>query len=450
MGLTFDAAVEGTSAAAWRESGYRQRLPELDTGPLRRLVVAAAHPDDETLMAGGLIAHAAARGLPVVVIVASSGAASHPESPTWTPDALAAAREAEVAAAVERLAPRARLRLLRLPDGALADHEAAITAVLLDETVAGDTVVSTWTGDRHPDHAAVARAAAGAAAERGADHLQAPIWAWHWAEPGDDALPPGARFDLSPDLLAAKQEAMALHTTQIAPLSPAPGDEVLLRAEVLEHFRVDSEIVFPTSPARPVDFDAMYEVADDPWGFGDRWYEQRKRAILLASLPRPRFRRVLEIGCSSGVTTAELADRADTVVATDVARRAIEQARQRLRERPHARVEELRLPEQWPTEWDGDPFDLIVLSEVGFYLAGDALGLVVDRCRGALAPGGVLVACHWRPHVLGLDRGGDEVHRVIRDRVGAARLLEHVEDDFVLEVFQTEPFASVATATGLR
>lgn len=448
MGLTFDAAAEGTSPAAWQE--YRARLPELDTGPLRRLVVAAAHPDDETLMAGGLMAHAAARGLPVVVIVASSGDASHPDSPTWTPDALAAEREVEVAAAVERLAPGAHLRLLRLPDGALADHEAAITKALLDETVAGDTIVSTWIGDRHPDHAAVARAAAVAAAERGADHLQAPIWAWHWAEPGDDALPPGARFDLGPALLTAKREAIELHTTQIAALSPAPGDEVLLLPEVLAHFRIDSEVVFPTSPARPVDFDAMYEVADDPWGFGDRWYEQRKRAILLACLPRPRFRRVLEIGSSSGVTTAELADRADAVIATDVARRAIEQARERLRDRPHARVEELRLPQDWPAEWQADPFDLIVLSEVGFYLAGEELGRVVDLCRGALAPGGLFVACHWRPHVLGLDRGGDEVHRVIRDRIGATRLVEHVEDDFALEVFQTDPSASVATATGLR
>lgn len=445
MGVSFDAAEP---AAAWE--AYRAALPQLDTGPLRRLVVAAAHPDDETLMAGGLIAHAAARDIPVVVVLASSGEASHPRSPTWTPEALAAAREAEVAAAVERLAPDARVMLLRLPDGALADHEGALVAALTAELDAGDTVLSTWSGDDHPDHAAVARAAATAAQQRDATHLQAPIWVWHWGDPATIALPAAARFDLTETELAAKCDAIAVHVTQVEPLSPAAGDEVLLQPEVLAHFRAGTEVVFPTSPAQPVDFDAMYAVSDDPWGFTDRWYEQRKRAVLLAALPRPRFRRVLEIGCSSGTTTADLADRADAVVATDIALRAVEQARARLRDRPGVVVEQRRLPDDWPEEWTATPFDLIVLSEVGFYLAGEELGSVVDRCREVLAAGGVFVACHWRPHVLGLDRGGDEVHRVVRERIGARRLVEHVEDDFVLEVFQAEPSASVAAATGLR
>jgi LmbE family N-acetylglucosaminyl deacetylase/SAM-dependent methyltransferase len=447
--VTFDAAEPGTPEPAWRE--YRSALPALDIGPLRRLVVVAAHPDDETLMAGGLIAATAARGLPVVVVVASNGEASHPGSRTWPPDRLARAREQEVTEAVRRLAPDARLVLLRLPDGALTAHADELTAALRAEVQQGDTVVSTWEGDGHPDHAAVARAAAEVAAARRSAHLQAPIWAWHWGEPSGEGLPSAARVDLDDAALAAKREAVDLHVTQVAALSPAPGDAALLRQDVLDHFRVGSEVFLPTpASAQPVDFDAMYAVSDDPWGFTDRWYEQRKRALLLAALPHPRYRRVLEIGCSSGVLTAELADRADALVATDVADRAIEQARARLRDRPHAVVEQRRLPEEWDDGWDAAPFDLVVLSEVGFYLAGDALDRLVERSRVALVPGGVLVACHWRPHVLGLDRGGDEVHRVIRERLGARRLVEHVEDDFLLEVFQIEPAASVATATGLR
>jgi LmbE family N-acetylglucosaminyl deacetylase/SAM-dependent methyltransferase len=447
--MSFDAADAGTPEEAW--AAYRAALPELDTGPLQRLVVAAAHPDDETLMAGGLIAHASARGLPVVVVLASSGEGSHPSSPTWTPEALAAEREREVAAAVGRLAPEARLVPLRLPDGALAEHEAAIAEALVAELEPGDTVVSTWSGDQHPDHAAVARAAAAAAVQRDAVHLQAPIWLWHWGDPGETAaLPEAARFDLDPSALAAKREAIALHTTQVEPLSSAPGDEVLLHPGTIAHFLVDNEVLLPTSRARPVDFDGMYAASDDPWGFDERWYEERKRAVMLASLPKPRYRRVLEIGCSVGTITAALADRADAVVATDVADRAIAQTRERLRGRPGVVVEQLRLPEEWPDAWSAEPFDLIVLSEVGFYLAGEALGDVVDRSRAALAPGGVFVACHWRPHVLGLDRGGDAVHRVVRERIRARRIVEHVEDDFVLEVFQIEPSASVAQATGLR
>lgn len=447
--MSFDAAEPGTPEAAWRP--YRSELPPLDTGPLRRLVVVAAHPDDETLMAGGLIATTAARGLPVAVVVASNGEASHPRSTSWTPERLARAREEEVAAAVRRLAPHARLVLLRLPDGALAGHAEQLTAALEAEVRSGDTVVSTWEGDGHPDHAAVALAAAAVAAARRSAHLQAPIWAWHWGDPSGAGLPSAARLDLDDAALAAKREAIDLHVTQVTALSAAPGDAALLRPDVLAHFRSGSEVYLPApASAQPVDFDAMYAVSDDPWGFTDRWYEQRKRALLLAALPRPRYRRVLEIGCSAGVLTAELADRADAVVATDVADRAVAQARNRLRDRPHAVVEQRRLPEQWDDDWDAAPFDLVVLSEVGFYLAGDALDRLVNRCRAALAPGGDFVACHWRPHVLGLDRGGDEVHRVIRERLGARRLVEHVEDDFLLEVLQVEPAASVATATGLR
>lgn len=440
--MTFDAAEPGTPETAWREA--RAALPELDTGPLRSLVVVAAHPDDETLMAGGLIAHAAARGVPIDVVIASSGEASHPRSTTWTAAALGEAREAEARDAVARLAPEARLHLLHLPDGALAEHEPEITAALTGLVRPGGTLVSTWAGDRHPDHAAVARAAAAVTGD--VIRLEAPIWLWHWGGPDD--LPPAVRLDLEPAVARAKREAMALHATQVMALSAEPGDEVLLRPGVLAHFLVADEVFVPASAAQPVDFDAMYDGADDPWGFADRWYEQRKRAILLGSLPRERYGRALEIGSSAGITTAALADRADAVIATDVARRAVEQARARLRNRPHVTVEQLRLPEEWPASWA--PFDLIVLSEVGFYLGGDALGTTIDRCRKALAPGGVFVACHWRPHVLGLDRGGDEVHRVIRERIGARRLVLHLEDDFVLEVFQADPAPSVAEAGGLR
>ncbi|MFE7421819.1 hypothetical protein [Rhodococcus sp. NPDC057529] len=61
----------------------------------------------------------------------------------------------------------------------------------------------------------------------------------------------------------------------------------------------------------PSYFDAMYAASPDPWGFGDRWYEQRKYALTLAALPRPRYRRAFEPGCSIGILTAALAHRCD-------------------------------------------------------------------------------------------------------------------------------------------
>ena len=36
-------------------------------------------------------------------------------------------------------------------------------------------------------------------------------------------------------------------------------------------------------------FDDFYGDQPDPWGFESRWYERRKRAITMASLPRDSF-----------------------------------------------------------------------------------------------------------------------------------------------------------------
>ena len=76
-------------------------------------------------------------------------------------------------------------------------------------------------------------------------------------------------------------------------------------------------------------FDAMYDADPDPWGFEDRWYERRKRALTTAMLPRERFRNAFEPGCSIGTLTDLLAPRCDRLTATDVADSALDSARAR-------------------------------------------------------------------------------------------------------------------------
>ena len=117
---SFDHRDVGTAAQEWSETGLIDNASTLDLAGLRRLIVVAAHPDDESLGAGGLIATAAGRGVPVTVIVATTGEASHPQSPTLLPAQLAPIRRAEVLAAVHRLAPQAVVVQLDLGDGRLA------------------------------------------------------------------------------------------------------------------------------------------------------------------------------------------------------------------------------------------------------------------------------------------------------------------------------------------
>ena len=85
-------------------------------------------------------------------------------------------------------------------------------------------------------------------------------------------------------------------------------------------------------------FDGMYARSADPWGFTSRWYERRKYAISLAMLPRERYRRGFEPGCSIGVLTQQLAGRCDRLLACDVAAAAVTTATRRLQRSEERRV----------------------------------------------------------------------------------------------------------------
>lgn len=192
-----------------------------------------------------------------------------------------------------------------------------------------------------------------------------------------------------------------------------------------------------------LDFDALYQ-RPDPFAYETRWYERRKRELLLAMLPRPRFRRAWELGCSTGVLTRLLADRCDHVLGTDVSPRAIEQA-VAVDVPPNLAFECSTQPRQWPTGL----FDLIVFSEVGYYLDGNTLGLVAQRMVASLDAegGGGLVACHWRHPFAERQHSAEQVHAVVSEAVGAAPSHAYVDADFLLQAWWPGP--GIAAREGL-
>ena len=194
-------------------------------------------------------------------------------------------------------------------------------------------------------------------------------------------------------------------------------------------------------------FDAMYQAAADPWGFEDRWYEQRKYAISLALLPAARYRSAFEPGCSIGVLTRMLAWRCDALLSCDVAAAAVRAAARRTAG-PAARPgRAARAARQWPA----GRFDLIVFSEILYYFGDHDLEQVLKNAVSALEPEGTLLAVHWRHPVADYPRSGDDVHRCSRTQPGLARLVRHAEPDFLAEVWiRTDGTpVSVAQATGL-
>ena len=138
-------------------------------------------------------------------------------------------------------------------------------------------------------------------------------------------------------------------------------------------------------------FDDLYASDADPWRFATSDYEREKYATTLAALPRARYRSALEIGCSIGVLTRQLAARAEALCAIDLAAQALDEARHRCADLGHVRFDLMRVPAQWP---DGT-FDLIVLSEVVYYLDRADLAALVERVRACLVPGGDVVLVHW-------------------------------------------------------
>ncbi len=141
----------------------------------------------------------------------------------------------------------------------------------------------------------------------------------------------------------------------------------------------------------PSYFQGMYADADDPWGFEERWYERRKYALTLAALPRDRYRRAFEPGCANGALTAMLAERCDEVIATELIDDVARRAHARLAESAHVSVHCAPFPQWWP---DGG-IDLLVMSEVAYYLTTDGRRAAEMALRDSLRPGGDVVAVHY-------------------------------------------------------
>jgi SAM-dependent methyltransferase len=192
-------------------------------------------------------------------------------------------------------------------------------------------------------------------------------------------------------------------------------------------------------------FEPMYRDGADPYGVRDRWYEKRKRALLLASLPRQTFARAFEPACGIGELTLELAARCGRLLACDFSSGAVQTARMLTAGSDNVRIECLDFAQAWPE--DPAALDLIVLSEIGYFLAPHVMDEVADKCRAGLKPDGVLVACHWLPDFDERTQSSAAIH--MRLGVGLHRLSTYAEADFLLDVWSLSS-RSVAQCEGIR
>ncbi len=170
------------------------------------VLVLAAHPDDEVIGAGGMLAWHRAQGHPVTVVHLTDGALGDPSG-----------READIRAVRRREGREALavlgiddVRSLDFPDGSLPEHLDGVAAALrgLFREIAPQTLYSFFFTEAHRDHRALAAATAAAAHEL-ADDCRCLLYGVNQVVCG------GTMFEMGA-FVEQKQRALSAFQSQIA------------------------------------------------------------------------------------------------------------------------------------------------------------------------------------------------------------------------------------------
>ncbi len=183
----------------------------------------------------------------------------------------------------------------------------------------------------------------------------------------------------------------------------------------------------------PEHFDQLYGLHADPWDFETSSYEAQKYAASLACLLHPLYANALELGCSIGVLTQLLATRCRQLLATGVSARALARTRERCADQNNVRCEPCELPDHYP---QGE-FDLIVLSEVGYYFSKLDLECLRKTIAASLATQGHLLLVHYTGDTS-YPQTAAAVHHSFHawpERPWKS-LFQRKEEDYLLELFE--------------
>ncbi len=200
-------------------------------------------------------------------------------------------------------------------------------------------------------------------------------------------------------------------------------------------------------------FDALYADNADPWHYQTRWYEQRKRDICLAVLPQTQYKNAIELGCGNGIFSELLAQRCHNLLSIDGNSNAVQLAKERLAALPQGKVIQGIIPDVLlslknsfiPTKSCSNQsgFDLIVISEILYYLSATDIDTVITWIKQNLAIDGTLLCCHWRYAIDGFVMTGETVHQrvhqafnVANDSITFNHQSQIIDSDFLLDIWQ--------------
>jgi cyclopropane fatty-acyl-phospholipid synthase-like methyltransferase len=175
-------------------------------------------------------------------------------------------------------------------------------------------------------------------------------------------------------------------------------------------------------------FEDLYAYDPDPWRFATSEYEREKYDATVHALTGQTYDHAFEVGCSIGVLTHRLAKFCKSVWAVDVAEDALAQARVRCADQPHVTLEKMEIPGQWPA----GKFDLILFSEVLYYLSEADLTETANRTRDTLAQAGTVLLIHYTPGT-NYPLTGDEAATLFIEKSGLTPNLQLRRDRYRLD-----------------
>ena len=128
----------------------------------------------------------------------------------------------------------------------------------------------------------------------------------------------------------------------------------------------------------------MYDESIDPWDFRTSSYEREKYKATVDALPRDHYDCCIEAGCSIGELSRILSERCDRLYGLDLSQKAIDAAIARNADRPNLEFRCAELPADWPSVMA----DLLVFSEVLYFMTTDELADLARKIEPTWSPGG--------------------------------------------------------------
>jgi len=172
-------------------------------------------------------------------------------------------------------------------------------------------------------------------------------------------------------------------------------------------------------------FETLYAANPDPWDFETSVYERNKYRATLEMLAGQHFSAALEIGCSIGVFTKLLAEQCDSLLAVDIAPTALATARSRCATLSHVTFENRQIPANWPAQ----KFDLMLFSEVLYFLSpADIAATASQACASAL-PGAIALLVNYTEQINEPCSGDEAANHFISAAGGNFELIRQTRQE---------------------